>query len=322
MEENIMVTIGCISYNQEKYIAQAIESFLMQKTNFKYEILIHDDASTDNTANIIKSYEKKYPNIIKAIYQKENQYSKGIMTSQIVRNRAKGKYIAFCEGDDYWTDENKIQKQFEFLEKNKDYIATGHWCKVVDENNNISSEFKDSEKIFNFNKSEYKLSDYKRNIIPGHINTIMHRNIFLNSNRKYSKIYESSRLVGDRTTYLILILLGKINVEHEFRSAYRYITNNGVSYSSRVKNKNRNYQWFEYYSNLEKNVYKIMGKEVDLKRLKYQHLIMAIIEWIKNPNKKNKEVIKNIVRKANKKEMTLYFPFAILNKFEFYLRYK
>ena len=75
MKDDIMVSICCITYNHEKYIREALDSFLMQNTDFKYEIVIHDDASTDNTANIIREYEEKYPDIIKPIYQKENQYS-------------------------------------------------------------------------------------------------------------------------------------------------------------------------------------------------------------------------------------------------------
>lgn len=94
----------------------------MQKTNFAFELLIHDDASTDNTAAIIKEYEKKYPNIIKPIYQTENKWSKGIKISATYQYpRAKGKYIAICEGDDYWIDENKLQMQVDFLENNPEY---------------------------------------------------------------------------------------------------------------------------------------------------------------------------------------------------------
>lgn len=116
---NLKVSILCTAYNHEKYIRQTLESFLMQKTNFKYEVLIHDDASTDNTAVIIKEYEEKYPNIIKSIYQKENQYSKGIsIISTYLYPEARGKYIALCEGDDYWTDPLKLQKQFDALEAN------------------------------------------------------------------------------------------------------------------------------------------------------------------------------------------------------------
>ena len=118
-----LVSISCITYNHEPYIAQALDGFLMQKTSFPFEVLVHDDASTDRTADIIREYEKKFPKIIKPIYQKENQYSKGFTSVTATWNvpRAKGKYIALCEGDDYWIDENKLQMQVDFLEKNPEY---------------------------------------------------------------------------------------------------------------------------------------------------------------------------------------------------------
>ena len=118
-DNDIMVSVCCIAYNAEKYIAQTIESFLMQECNFKFEILIHDDASTDNTATIIKEYEEKYPSIIHGIYQTENQYSKGVRIDvDILYHKVKGKYVALCEGDDFWTDPHKLQKQVDALEKN------------------------------------------------------------------------------------------------------------------------------------------------------------------------------------------------------------
>lgn len=117
-----LVSIDCITYNHAPYIRECLEGFLMQKVDFNYEILIHDDASTDGTADIIREYEAKYPDIIKPIYQKENQYSKGIPISITYQfPRAKGKYVALCEGDDYWTDPYKLQKQVGFLEKNSNY---------------------------------------------------------------------------------------------------------------------------------------------------------------------------------------------------------
>jgi len=111
MSDDPIVSICCITYNHEKYIRDAIEGFLMQKTLFPIEILIHGDASTDKTADIIKEYEVKYPDIIKPIYQTENQFSKGVSISATYQfPRARGKYIAICEGDDYWTDPHKLQK--------------------------------------------------------------------------------------------------------------------------------------------------------------------------------------------------------------------
>lgn len=125
-ESNSMVSIICNAYNNEKYIKDALDGFVMQETSFPYEVLIHDDASTDGTAEIIREYERKYPAIIKPIYQKENQYSKGLgLVGKIQKERAIRKYVAMCEGDDYWTDPHKLQKQFDFMESHPDYTLCG-----------------------------------------------------------------------------------------------------------------------------------------------------------------------------------------------------
>ena len=116
------VSIRCITYNHELYISQALDGFLMQETTFPFEIVVHDDASTDKTAVIIREYEEKYPKIVKPIYETENQYYKpGNPLGKIMNNACKGKYIARCEGDDYWTDAHKLQIQVDFLEAHPDY---------------------------------------------------------------------------------------------------------------------------------------------------------------------------------------------------------
>lgn len=126
--DSICVSICCLTYNHEKYIGEALDSFLMQETDFSFEILIHDDASTDNTANIIREYEEKYPDIIKPIYQTKNQKSEigSGMNPTFNYPRAKGKYIALCDGDDYWTYKYKIKKQVLLLENNKKINFTFH----------------------------------------------------------------------------------------------------------------------------------------------------------------------------------------------------
>ncbi len=133
-----VVSISCIAYNQENFIRDAVEGFLMQKTTFPVEILIHDDASTDKTADIIREYEKKYPLLIKSIYQTENQYSQGIRPSKFNRERAKGKYYALCEGDDYWTDLLKLQKQVEYMEKHPEVSLSFHAIKKIDQLTGVS----------------------------------------------------------------------------------------------------------------------------------------------------------------------------------------
>ena len=132
--DEICVSVSCLAYNHEKYIRSALEGFISQKTKFKYEVIIHDDASTDKTADIIKEYEKKYPDIIKPIYQKENQYSKGInIFNQYIYPKTRGKYIAYCEGDDFWTDNYKLQKQFDFLEKHPESSICVHRVNCLNE---------------------------------------------------------------------------------------------------------------------------------------------------------------------------------------------
>ena len=107
---NIKVSICCVTYNHENFLRQCLDGFVMQKTNFQFEILVHEDASTDGTEEIVKLYEEKYPNLFRCVYQSENQFLKQNTLVNILFKMAKGKYIALCEGDDYWTDPYKLQK--------------------------------------------------------------------------------------------------------------------------------------------------------------------------------------------------------------------
>lgn len=120
MKEDIKVAIRCTVYNHEPYLRECLEGFVMQKTNFPFVAIIHDDASTDNSVVIIREYAEKYPDIIKPIFETENQYSKHDGSHRRIMNEAIRKtgckYVAMCEGDDYWIDPYKLQKQVDFLE--------------------------------------------------------------------------------------------------------------------------------------------------------------------------------------------------------------
>ena len=124
-----LVTIKCLVYNHEPYLRQCLDGFVMQQTTFPFEAIVHDDASTDGSAAIIREYAEKYPDIIKPIYETENQYSKHDGSLRRIMDAAmhpNSKYIATCEGDDYWTDPNKLQLQVDFLESHPDYSLTVH----------------------------------------------------------------------------------------------------------------------------------------------------------------------------------------------------
>lgn len=127
MGKNVMVSVLCTAYNHESFIRDAIEGMLKQETDFKYEVIIHDDASTDGTVDIIREYKKEYPDQIKLILQEKNQFQKQhSIYAEYLFPQVSGKYIAFCEGDDYWTDEKKLQKQVDFLETHTDYSMCMH----------------------------------------------------------------------------------------------------------------------------------------------------------------------------------------------------
>ena len=132
----------CITYNHAPYIEECLRGFLEQETSFPFEILIHDDCSTDGTDEIIKAYAAKYPKIIKPLYEEENQYSKGDEGSPFfgIMHKMAAKYIAFCEGDDYWDDPKKIETQVRFLESNPDFVLCYHRCHTIDSSGIVEND--------------------------------------------------------------------------------------------------------------------------------------------------------------------------------------
>ena len=132
-ERPLIVSIKCTVYNHALYLRKCLDGFVMQKTNFRFEAFVHDDASTDESAQIIQEYADKYPDIIRPMYEKENVYSKDIVQlRRIMNDSCKGKYVALCEGDDYWTDPYKLQKQVDYMESHPDcsmcYTAANVFC--------------------------------------------------------------------------------------------------------------------------------------------------------------------------------------------------
>lgn len=227
--DDIAVSIICNAYNHEKYIKDALESFIRQKVNFKYEILVHDDASTDNTAQIIKEYEHKYPNLINAIYQIENQYSKGQgIVSEIQSQRARGKYIALCEGDDYWIDDQKLQKQYDALEKkpNVDICATAAIC--------VKS---DTKKVLSYITP--KTSDTiiaPEEVIKGGGEYVATNSLMYRSKLDYNKPRFRKILKLDYTLQIHGALRGGMLYLSDTTAAYRYMSKG--SWTSRIfKNK-------------------------------------------------------------------------------------
>ena len=155
-----LVSICTLAYNHEAYVREALDSFLAQETDFPFEIIIHDDASTDSTAEIIAGYQRLYPQIIKPIYQKQNQYSTGKRIGiSFVFQKAEGEYIAFCEADDYWVDPHKLQKQAEFLRDNPDFSTCFGRAAVLRKNELLPDEHKQNYRAILGDRTEFGLED-------------------------------------------------------------------------------------------------------------------------------------------------------------------
>ncbi|WP_086290428.1 glycosyltransferase family 2 protein [Campylobacter devanensis] len=213
---NPKLSICCITYNHAKFIRQALDGFMMQKTNFPFEIIIHDDASTDGTADIIREYEKKYPDIIRVTYQTENQWSKGIdVLKAFVYPKIQGQYVALCEGDDYWIDENKLQKQVDFLDTHPEFNVCFHPVKVIWEDNRASESIFPKPK-FRFNKDILTLQDLlKHNFIQ--TNSVMYRWRL----KDQENLFPNDILPGDWFLHLLHAQTGKIGFLSDVMAVYR-----------------------------------------------------------------------------------------------------
>lgn len=210
------VSVCLITYNHELYIRQAIESVLMQKNNFSWEIIIADDASTDNTQIIIKDYCVKYPGLFNPILRQKN-VGPGLNFFELI-NSANGKYIAYIEGDDFWTDPLKLQKQFNFMENNLNFSLCYH---------RVSYEFTFSHE---------KLSCYESNLDDDAVctlDTLIEKGWFIKSCSMFFKNIKLPRgfeklYIGDYPLHILLANMGEIGFLNELSGVYR-INNNGLS---------------------------------------------------------------------------------------------
>lgn len=214
--EEPLVTISLVAFNQGSFIRDAIESCLMQKVDFNYEIIIHDDASSDDTGEIIREYAKKYPEVIIPILQEENQFSQGYeVNASFTIPRARGKYIAFLEADDYWIDPLKLQTQVDVLESNPDIVmcftATKH----------IFSDDKRKPKYKRYRKQDAICSPKDVIALGGRLvdmgSAVVRRSIF----HKLPDWYHYAQ-IWDLTVPLLSLLHGKIQYLDRVTSVYRY----------------------------------------------------------------------------------------------------
>ncbi len=247
--EEILVSVMCIAYNHEKFIAKSLDSLVNQKTNFRYEVLVHDDCSTDKTAQIIDEYEKKNPAIVKAYYEEENQYSKKVSNFLKMAKEASGKYLAICEGDDFWLNENKLQEQVDYIEAHPNCTMCITAAQLVNIENKKVGE------IHPFlENGEYGIPEYlKRNSnIPTASILVKTKDLIEVYNMPYRKV----SYVGDVPISLYMFSNGNVYYKNSCDVAYR-INNpeswvgrtKGEKYIPYIKNSIETHMVFDEYTN-------------------------------------------------------------------------
>lgn len=214
MTDEIKLSICTVTYNQKDYIAKALDSFLMQKTNFKFQVIVGDDYSTDGTTEILKEYAEKYPDIIKPILREKNIGA--ALNSLDVYNHAKTKYVAICDGDDYWTDENKLQKQVDFLENNPDYSICFHPACVKYE----GFDYDKPDELYPSNITP-KEATFENLLMQNYIPTsgVVYRWRFHNEN--FQDWFPKNIFAGDWQLNLLHASVGKIKMLTDVMSVFR-----------------------------------------------------------------------------------------------------
>lgn len=238
MNTNIpLVSIICLTYNEQEFVRDTFDSFLSQRTNFSFEILVYDDASTDNTPKIVQEYYQKYPNLFRITLYKENNFKKGLgfYGLRVGFSEARGKYIAYCEGDDYWCDEYKLQKQVDFLESNKQYEVCAHETIIRNDldNREDGTLFTHTNVNIFIDRTKKDIYNFKDTLTGNifHISSMVFRNIPI---RWPEWINTVTAL--DMILFMILAEKGDIYLMRDVMSVYRHNKFSITSTQNQFKN--------------------------------------------------------------------------------------
>lgn len=258
--DEILISVIVITYQHEKYIKNAMDSILSQNIDFPIEIIVADDCSKDGTQDILLEYRRQHKEKIKLILRNRNIGPTRNVYSAY--KKAVGKYIICLEGDDYWTDNDKLKKQVEFLEKHPEMVGVFHRCHVIDAHDQVC---RISYEDMYTTKSVYTMEDFEKGKLPGHTGTFMYRNFFKDERNRADIIYKLHWLVGDQTIYCILLTMGNFSFMEDDMSVYRIVEKKGgTSASSIAKNNNLSFSMWKYYCDLETCIYAIYHKRISL----------------------------------------------------------
>lgn len=229
-EREPLVSVIVTAYNHERYIQRCLEGIAMQNSEYPFEVLIGEDCSPDGTRAVLEELRKELPSNFRFFYRKQNMGAMGDNNSADLIARSRGKYLAVCEGDDYWTFENKLKQQVDWLESHPDYVASYHQCLVVGDD-----DMPTGERYPECDGDDYSFDDYFYIIMPGQTGTmVVRKEEYLEEKSRFMELAAYDNYASDRRNSFILLNRGRVKVFHREWSAYRHIVSGGTSHSSTI----------------------------------------------------------------------------------------
>ena len=300
---DVVVSVLIITYNQSLFVEQAIRSVLAQKTDFTFEILIGDDGSTDGTRAILEKF-KDIPNVRLFLRESNIGASRNL---QALRRAASGRYFAYLEGDDYWLDEDKLQKQVDFLNAHSEYVACTSRALFVDKD---GCKMPRQRLTWIVNKKVFTLKDFKGVYLPGQIGTLVHRNLSAEGMEEVECIHP---MIADRSVFFFLLSKGNIYQMSERFCAYRVMKSQSITAMLYWNNPNRVLDDYRLTKKLEK--YAVShGLRCSFAAHKRHLFVSAFWAYLRKRSASNREVMVAISHDGCPLLYWLYLPFGILRK--------
>ena len=293
--KDVLVSIILPTYFCSHYIRETIESILMQKVSFPYEIIVGDDGSTDSTQAILLEYKRKYPEVFRLILRHEN--IGGSKNVYELFQMARGKYIAGIEGDDCWTDENKLQHQVDFLEENPTYSAVCHRMLVVDEYGKPIEKFNNKNiLVWQHDYEVFTKEIFEQEILPGQASSMVFRNIFLSKKYDATILYRANNMICDRTIVLMLLNEGNIYCMQETFGKYTFVLKSTGTNATSIdaKRDDKLVIFFQYACNLEKYANEELHTSLSLRIRKDLLFERAVSQFYVKPSETTLWVIQEI----------------------------
>ena len=308
-----MVSVIMLSYNHEEYMRQALDSVLGQQTDFPFEVIIHDDASTDGSQKIIREYAGKYPHIIRPVLQTENQYSQDVdFIEKFMYPMVRGKYVAYCECDDYWCSMDKLAKQVAFLEANAEYAGAANNSRFVDRQD------RPIESIYPFYRKyrshRYNLRRFALGTVyPGQTASLIHRASVLEfASKEQQEAFERIRAKNrDIKIMLQTLLAGDMYCMEETMSAYRIVTDTGDSWTARTRGKNLSYGLHAVSIDFRRYVKQFYHKDYPNYYTTYHTGVAGILKYVLKPTEENRQVYRQTVKEHGGLILAVFYMLAL-----------